>query len=511
MKLDNVFAQYLNDLAATNHRGDAREESFYPALSALLNEVARAMGRTNVHVTTLPRSTDAGNPDFRIWNGVDRIIGYVEAKKPTEEYLDRIAESDQLRRYRATFPNLILTNFLEFRLYRNGEQVDAALLGRPVMLNRLRMAPPAEQVDALARLLDRFLRFDLPRTFSAESLAVELAVRTRFLRDIVARQLDDEQNAPEPGPLSGFFEAFQKFLIGDLTRDDFADLYAQTITYGLFAARVRSQEPFSRRVAFDRIPRTIGVLRNLFLSISLGDLPTELEWIVDDIAQVLAVADAPGILSAYFREGKGSDPIVHFYETFLAQYDPEERERRGVYYTPESVVSYIVRSLHILLKTAFGKDDGLASDDVTLLDPAAGTMTFVARAAQEAVREFERTYGAAARETFIRNHILHNFYAFELMMAPYAVGHLKMSFFLEELGHRLADNERVRFYLTNTLDMAELEQSRLPVVAALAEESRLAGQVKRQTPILVILGNPPYSGHSANRGEWILKQIETYK
>ena len=150
---------------------------------------------------------------------------------------------------------------------------------------------------------------------------------------------------------------------------------------------------------------------------------------MDDIAEVLAVADAPGILSHYYHEGKGRDPIVHFYETFLAEYDPDERERRGVYYTPEPVVSYIVRSLHSLLKTEFEKHDGLASDGVTLLDPAAGTMTFVAQAVRQAVTEFENNYGSGGRTDFIRSHVLKNFYALELMMAPYAVGHLKMSFF----------------------------------------------------------------------------------
>ncbi len=293
--------------------------------------------------------------------------------------------------------------------------------------------------------------------------------------------------------------------------EDFADLFAQTITYGLFAARIRSGEAFSRRAAFDSIPHTIGVLRDLFRFISLGDLPEQLAWCVDDIAEVLAVADAPGILDRYYHEGKGSDPIVHFYETFLAQYDPKEREQRGVYYTPEPIVGYIVRSLHNILKTEFGKRDGLASEGVTLLDPAAGTMTFIARAAALAVAEFEAKYGKGGRADFIRHHILKNFYAFELMMAPYAVGHLKMSFFLEELGHRLRDDERMPFYLTNTLDNEELEQSRLPGFSALAEESRLAGTVKQQTPILVILGNPPYSGHSTNIGEWIRGLIETYK
>ena len=509
MSDQTIFKAYFKELHAVAQHGDAREESFYPALADMLKTLAESTGRRHVRVTTLPKPTDAGNPDFRLWNGKDRIVGYVEAKKPAEERLDAVEDSEQLRRYRATFPNLILTNFFEFRLYRNGERVQTVLAARPFVLTRLRTTPVIEKPDDLHALLDRFLDFSLPKVFSAESLAVELAKRTRFLRDVVAQQLGQEKDAP--GVLSGFFEAFQKFLIGTLKAEDFADLFAQTITYGLFAARTRSGEGFSRRAAFDSIPHTIGILRDLFRFISLGDLPEQLAWCVDDIAEVLAVSDAPGILDRYYHEGKGSDPIVHFYETFLTHYDPAERERRGVYYTPEPVVGYIVRSLHGLLKTDFGKRDGLASDGVTLLDPAAGTMTFIARAAQQAVAEFETKYGKGGREDFIRRHILKSFYAFELMMAPYAVGHLKMSFFLEELGHRLTDDERVPFYLTNTLDTEELEQSHLPGFSALAEESRLAGVVKKQTPILVILGNPPYSGISSNIGEWITGLIEDYK
>jgi len=508
-KNKSLFTGYFKELHAVVQQGDAREESFYPALAAMLKATADDTGRKHVRVTTLPKPTDAGNPDFRLWNGMDRIVGYVEAKKPTEERLDAIEESEQLTRYRATFPNLILTNFFEFRLYRNGERVQTVLAARPVVLNRLRATPVIEKPDDLHGLLDRFLGYSLPKVFTAESLAVELAKRTRFLRDVVGQQLAQEKDVP--GVLSGFFEAFQTYLIGTLTPEDFADLFAQTITYGMFAARTRAGDGFSRRAAFDSIPHTIGVLRGLFRFISLGDLPEQLAWCVDDIAEVLAVADAPGILDRYYHEGKGSDPIVHFYETFLAQYDPAERERRGVYYTPEPVVSYIVRSLHNILKSDFGEPDGLAADGVTLLDPAAGTMTFIARAAQVAVAEFEAKYGKGGRADFIRRHILKNFYAFELMMAPYAVGHLKMSFFLEELGHRLTNDERVPFYLTNTLDNEELEQSRLPGFSALAEESRLAGVVKKKAPILVILGNPPYSGHSTNIGEWIRGLIDDYK
>jgi len=510
MRSKAILADYFQALADVASRGDATEESFYSCLETLLQQFAASTGRSEVRVTALPKKTEAGNPDFRVWNGHDRIIGYMEAKRPTAESLDYFEATEQLQRYLHTFPNLILTNFFEFRLYRNGQ-----LLGSPVTAARPRVlqlgvVPPVEKGDELFNLLEQFFSFSLPRVFTAESLAIELAKRTRFLRDVVADELQEEQ-ATAPGVLLGFYEAFQKYLIANLTLEDFADLYAQTITYGLFAARTRTRDGFNRRIAFDNIPRTIGILRDVFRYISLGDLPRQLEWIVDDISEVLAVADAGGILDRFYHEGKGSDPIVHFYETFLAVYDPEERERRGVYYTPEPVVSYIVRSLHWLLKKKFGRPDGLASEGVTLLDPAAGTMTFVARACQEAMREFEQKYGTGGREEFIRQHILRNYYAFELMMAPYAVGHLKMSFFLEELGHRLGDDERFQFYLTNTLEMEELAQTRLPGMASLAQESHLAGEVKKQRPILVILGNPPYSGHSSNRGPWILKLIEDYK
>jgi len=505
-----ILKRYAQRLADVARAGDAREESFYGALRWLLEQVAKATGRDHVHVTVQPAPTEGGNPDFRAWNGADSIIGYIEAKAPTVTDLYAVEASEQLRRYRNTFPNVLLTNFTEFRLYRNGHHVATVHAASPNILNDYHAAPPIERPRELWALLDQFLDFTLPQAPTAEELAVQLANRTRFLRRILAQQIA-QQDQPGAARLAGFYDAFKKFLIADLTHDQFCDLYAQTITYGLFAARTRTAGAFNRRGAFDRIPRTIGVLRDLFRFISLEELPPQIEWIVDDIAEVLARADAPGILDRYYHQGKGSDPIVHFYETFLAKYDPAERERRGVYYTPEPVVSYIVRSVHQLLKTEFGIADGLADPAVTLLDPAAGTMTFVAHAAKLAVGEFEAKYGAGGREDFIRSHILGNFYAFELMMAPYAVGHLKMAFFLEELGHRLADDERVKFFLTNTLEMEELAQSEMPFYRALSHESREASKVKKQQPILVILGNPPYSGHSANTGDWIRGLIKTYK
>jgi predicted helicase len=206
-----------------------------------------------------------------------------------------------------------------------------------------------------------------------------------------------------------------------------------------------------------------------------------MEWIIDDISEILSVTDIKKILHQYFHEGKGKDPIVHFYETFLSEYDPKTRAMRGVYYTPEPEVSYIVRSLHSILKEQFKRPDGFASNTVTVLDPAAGTLTFLAEATKLAVNEFVSKYGEGGKENFIKEHILKNFYAFELMMAPYAVGHLKMSFLVEELGYRLQRDDRVKLYLTNTLEMEELAQTELPGMVSLSEESHLAGKVKKNS------------------------------
>ncbi|MCJ7515178.1 MAG: N-6 DNA methylase [Dehalococcoidia bacterium] len=505
-----MLESYIKSVYETGRKGDATEPSYYQSLVELLEEFSGSIGKKHIQITTLPKRTEAGNPDFRVWDGKQSIVGYIEAKPPTVENLDFIETTEQLKRYRSIFPNLILTNFFEFRRYRNGQLVDRVSIGRPFVLHQLKTIPPIENQDKLLKLLEQFFAFSLPKTYSAKSLAVELAKRTRFLKEQVVIEELREEEEKGTGFILGFYEAFQKYLIGGLTKEAFADLYAQTVTYGLFAARTRCENGFNRKLAYDYIPETIGILRDVFKFISLGDLPQQMEWSVDDISAVLAVADVNKILHQFYHEGKGSDPIIHFYETFLAEYDPKERERRGVYYTPEAVVSYIVRSLNIILKERFGRSDGLASGSVTVLDPAAGTLTFLAEASKLAVQEFISKYGEGGKHKFIEDHILRDFYAFELMMAPYAVGHLKMSFLLEELGYKLKRDERFKLYLTNTLEMEELEQTALPGMSSLAEESHLAGRVKKEASILVVLGNPPYSGHSTNVGEWISREIKDY-
>lgn len=506
-----MLKAYLKKIADTSKQGDAREESYYPVLKELLEEYSNSTGKKKAHVTVLPKKTEAGNPDFRVWDGKQHITGYIEAKDPSIENLDKIEETEQLKRYLNTFPNLILTNFLEFRLYRNGVLIDKALIGRPFWISKVKTTPPVEKESELLQIFEKFFSFSIPKVYDAKNLAIELAKRTRFLKDEVIAQVLKEEEQTGKGFIRNFYKAFKDYLISSLTEDEFSDLYAQTITYGLFAARTRSENGFNRKLAYYNIPETIGILRDVFQFISLGSLPQPMEWIIDDISEILSVADINKILHQYFHEGKGKDPVVHFYETFLSEYDPKTRAMRGVYYTPEPVVSYIVRSLHSILKEQFKRPDGLASNTVTVLDPAAGTLTFLAESAKLAVDEFVSKYGEGGKENFIKEHVLKNFYAFELMMAPYAVGHLKMSFLLEELGSRLQKDDRVKLYLTNTLEMEELTQTELPGMVSLSEESHLAGIIKKEQPILVILGNPPYSVSSVNKSDFIEKEMDVYK
>lgn len=503
-----MFKSYLKGIFEKYSHGDAREETYYSVLEGLLNKYAESEN-ISASVITLPKKTEAGNPDFRVWDGTSNIVGYIEAKDPSVN-LDNVENSEQLKRYKSTFHCLILTNFFEFRLFIDGKKMMSALLAFPDVMFSTHRAQPVQDEKGMLRLLEGFFESSTPVVATAKDLAVELAKRTRFLRDEVIRvELEDQDG--DSKDLRGFYEAFKKYLISDLTIEGFADLYSQTITYGLFAARIRATNGFNRKLAYDYISKSIGILSDVFQYISLGRISKPMEWIVDDISAVLASADVKGILDRFYHEGKGSDPIIHFYETFLAEYDPATREKRGVYYTPEPVVSYIVRSLNILLKEKFGKADGFASEGVTILDPAAGTMTFLAHAAKLAVEEYTQKYGAGMVPGLIKDHILQDFYAFELMMAPYAIGHMKMSFFLEELGYRMEDNERFKLYLTNTLENYKVPQTNLPGTSSLSKESTLALKVKEEKKILVVLGNPPYSISSDNKSDFIKDIMSSYK
>lgn len=504
-----IFKQYLANLQATLNQGDAREESFYEHIKTLLLQYAELTNKKKPDITILPKTTEAGNPDFRVWDGKNHITGYIEAKAPSVYHLDQIETSDQLKRYLKVFPNLILTNFYEFRLYQHGLLICIAMIGRASNAIILHKTPPLEQVEQFSYLLERYFAFSLPAIDNPKSLAKELAKRTRFLRDeIIAIELAEEERQGKK-VLLGFYDSFKRLLINKLTHEQFADLYAQTLTYGIFAARTKSEGEFNRELIYKYIPNTLGVLKSIFKFISYDEPPKALEVLIDDIAEILCVTDIKKILHAYYKEGKGSDPIIHFYETFLSEYDPTLREKRGVYYTPEPVVRYIVKSIHSILKSHFNLKDGLADSAVTLLDPAAGTLTFPAEAIKLAVQEYTGKYGSGSIKQMIKNHILPHFYALELMMAPYTVGHLKISYLLDELGYQMADDERFKLYLSNTLEKDLPAQIETPFTHEITEECLLANKVKQDEPVLVILGNPPYSGMSENNNPWteqLLKQ-----
>ncbi|HSU82115.1 MAG TPA: type ISP restriction/modification enzyme [Thermoanaerobaculia bacterium] len=473
-----LFHDYLERISGMERRGEAREESYYSLFAALLEGYAEHRGWRDLQVLILPRKTNDCLLDLQVRRG-ERITGYVEAKLPGTD-LTRAAATGQLERYCAAFPNLLLTNFRELRLYRGKELAARAEIGRA----------------GAGPLLDLFCGFAPPPTTSAAELAHRMALRTRILAVRLRELL--QADAEGTSELAGFYKAFSKHLVAGLKPEEFADLYAQTLSYGLLAARWRARGPFDRRIAAESIPATSGLLRDAFRYISLADPPREVAWIVDEIVDLLAGSSVYAMLERSVRRGR--DPVLDFYETFLHHYDAGLRRRRGVYYTPPELVSYVVRSVHRLLRTRLGRRDGLADPTVTLLDPAAGTLTFVVEAIRCAVSEARGTAGGGVVPALVSDHLLRDFHAFELMMAPYAVGHLKMSLILEELGRPLRDGERVAFYLTNALDMKDLEQSPLPGVAPLARESLLAGRIKKEARITVVLGNPPWSGHSANPG-----------
>jgi len=239
-----VLKNYLKQLFKTYQSG-AREESYYPALKSFLEEYSQTNRKKKIEVTVLPPKTEAGNPDFRLRDSKQKIIGYIEAKDLGVN-LDNIEDSPQLKRYISTFPNVILTNFTEFRLYRNHEFSKKIFITRPFVIKKLSTVPPLENGDKLFELLDEFLGFTFPTKFTAKTLAVELAKRTQFLKDeVVAEELKQGTTS-----IHEFYEAFKKFLIAGIDEDEFADLYSQTITYGLFAARVISSDCVAPFVKF---------------------------------------------------------------------------------------------------------------------------------------------------------------------------------------------------------------------------------------------------------------------
>ena len=311
-------------------------------------------------------------------------------------------------------------------------------------------------------------------------------------------------NAQERSSIYDFYEAFKE-LIKESDISECVDAYSQTITYGLFLAKIDSPNDLNRNTAPSYIPSSIKIIKKIFNNITGDALPPNLSWIVDEIIDILNSADINKILSEFVFEGKNyKDPFIHFYEDFLKEYDPQKRKHLGVYYTPEPVVSFITNSINEILKKEFGKSKGFADDSVKSLDFATGTGTFLANSFVLALKEIRKSGLGGIEKDKIKNHLLKDFYGFEILVSPYIIAHLKLEVLLKEEGYNLENNERVQVYLTNTLnDPNETINTLIGFMKELSYETMVANLVKKEKPILVVMGNPPYSGMSANKGEWI--------
>jgi hypothetical protein len=499
MSLDAIRG-YLQQLQAKLRAGQASERTHYPVLEGLLKAVD---GR--LLVTCEPAGIPGASVDFLVRRAA-RTVGYMEAKDIGTD-LDKAEDSEQLRRYRDRFPNLVLTDFLEFRWFVDGQRRASARLGRLSAPERVETVEAG--AEAVLALLGDFVAREAPVIAQPRQLAERLARLTQELRELIARTFGGERKS---GQLHAQFDAFRETLIHDLTAEQFADMYAQTVTYGLFAARAQepAQPGFSRQKAVFDLPKTNPFLRKLFGEIAGPELDETVSWLVDDLAEVIGQADFAEILSDFGRRTRQEDPVVHFYETFLAAYDPGVRQMRGVFYTPEPIVSYIVRSVDHILKTRFDKPWGLADGKVFILDPACGTGTFLYFVVRQICDELAARGQRGVFDAYVSRHLLPRLFGFELLMAPYAVSHMKLGIELKDLGYKFAGDERLGVYLTNTLEEA-VRRSEHVFARWISEEANAAAQIKRDKPIMVVLGNPPYSGHSANRGPWIKALIEDYK
>jgi len=500
------FDAYLKSIQNNLQQGS--ERSHYPALKNLLDDSEKG-----IDAVIEEKGNKAGIPDFTVRRR-ELLVGYVEAKDVGLD-LDQIEKSEQLQRYIEAFPNLVLTNYLEFRWYVNGKRRQ-----KEILADRSENKLQVRATEKMAALLDQFINYTGEIISSPEDLARQMARLTKAIRLATTTALEGER---KDGELHQLKQGFSEVLLPDLNDADFADMYAQTISYGLFAARVGHAqnpggEPFTRRTAGTYIPATNPFLKRLFNTIVETDAVSQIDWAIDDLVQLLSQVDMGSILENFGQRTRQEDPVVHFYETFLAAYNAALRKSRGVYYTPEPVVSFIVRSVDAILKDRFDLPLGLADNakdpitqkpKVQILDPATGTGTFLYEVVKQIYRNLEEIGMANQWDSYVRDNLLNRLFGFELLMAPYAIAHLKLGLELQELGYKFKGKQRLGIYLTNTLDEA-MKKSEILFGQFVAQEANEASTVKRDTPVMVVLGNPPYSGHSANKSEWIAGLVRDY-
>jgi len=536
--------QYIDNINKRYKLGNATEHTFRGDLQQLLESLV-----PDIRATNEPKRQSCGAPDY-ILTRKEIPVGFIEAKDIGDKDLEGVKKTgnkEQFDRYKASLNNLIFTDYLDFHLYIDGifitkiaiAEITTPPVGHPSKGGEIKALP--ENFTAFTNLIKDFASHVGQTIKSSKKLAEMMAGKARLLSDVIEKALTSDETHNENSTLKDQMNAFKQILIHDITPKGFADVYAQTIAYGMFAARLHDPTlpTFSRQEAAELIPKSNPFLRKLFGYIAGPDIDDRIKWIVDSLVEIFLACNVEEILKNYGKSTKMEDPIIHFYETFLSEYDPKLRKARGVWYTPQPVVNFIVRAVDDILKTEFDLPQGLADNSKTkithpypskggeltrevhkvqILDPATGTGTFLAEVIKHIHKKFEGQKGIWSN--YVETHLLPRLNGFELLMASYAMAHLKLDLLLTETGYKKTTpsvghpskggEQRLRVYLTNSLEEHHQDTGTL-FANWLSTEANEANHIKRDTPVMCVIGNPPYSGESANKGEWIMSLMEDYK
>lgn len=526
---------YIDELNKQYKTGIAREHSYRPALKDLLQSLLPKMVVTNE-----PAHFECGAPDYIIQREKDHLpVFFVEAKDVNDNDLDgrnKNAHKEQFDRYKQALDYIIFTDYLDFHLYEHGEFVDSVRIAE---IKGDKIVGISEAEDKFLSMIQHLGSSAIQRITSAPRLAKLMAGKARLLANIIETAMNDETQSYENDNLQGQYNAFKDVLIQELKKEDFADIYAQTIAYGMFAARLHDDTPedFSREEAARLIPKTNPFLRQIFNNLAGNDLDERIAWVVDDLVTVFQATNLQKIMASYSRDKLHHDPMIHFYEDFLSEYNPKLRKSKGVWYTPQPVVGFIVRAVDEILQKEFGLPEGLAdysmierevaveqSRDkrtadgmkhekrkfhrVQILDPATGTGTFLAEVVNQIYDRYRDNQGIW--QQYVEQHLLPRLNGFEILMASYAVAHIKLDMLLGETGYQHKTDKRLHVYLTNSLEESNNEPRTL-FAQWLSREATEANVIKRDYPVMVMIGNPPYSGESQNKGKWIMSLMDSYK
>ena len=473
-----------------------------------------------------PKRSAYGVPDYKILkNGI--AISFIETKNLNDKDLKGEKEKlhkEQFDRYKSALNTIVFTDYLTFHLYENGELTSSANIAN--IVNQTIVPTDDKKEEAVFLKIVQTLGNASPQKITqAGKLAEIMAAKAKLIATIIGNAMS-ENKTDEDKNLHDKLSAFQKILVHDMDEKQFADFYAQTIVYGMFIARINDKTPktFSRLEAAELIPSFNPFLKKIFKNIALAELHSYIVWIVDDLAEIFRVTDMTKVLKNYGKETGRKDPIIHFYEEFLEEYNPKIREEFGVWYTPAQVVHFIVDAVNEILIKEFGIKNGLANNSkieitdhngdskeihrIQVLDPATGTGTFLAEACH-VIHSYYKGQEGLWPEDVIK-HLIPRINGFEYLMAPYTMAHLKLATALQLDQNKGKLPERLNIYLTNSLE-EEQPETKLDFGTFVSDEANAANALKRETPVMVVMGNPPYNEKSANKGKWIMDLMDDYK